>query len=232
MGKRQQALLLLLNTLPLLHLASAVFLTLRYAQGLAMRTLVFVGVVYLLPPLVTRLLLGLRPVSARVIAPGTPDFFVWWTTLQTQMIFNRLPALEELLRLLPGVYSLWLRLWGARVGRLTFWSPGVRILDRPFLQIGGGVIFGAGARLNGHVLARNADTGALELLLAPIIIGDSVSVGGYSLLSAGVELPPGEVTRAFFIAPPFTRWRDGRRIRTVDDHDQPTARREQAYSIP
>ena len=127
-----------------------------------------------------------------------------------QMLFCRLPMLEELLRLVPGLYSLWLRLWGARVGRLTYWGAGLRILDRSFLQIGDDVIFGAAVRLNPHVLARN-ERGETELLLARIVVGERTMVGGYSLLTAGTEIAPDESTRAFLVSPPFSRWRNGRR---------------------
>ena len=85
------------------------------------------------------------------------------------MIFCRLPMLEEIMRLVPGLYSLWLRLWGARVGRLTYWGAGLRILDRSFLHIGDDVIFGAAVRLNPHVLTRN-EQGEMELILAGIVM--------------------------------------------------------------
>jgi len=54
----------------------------------------------------------------------------------------------------------------------------------------------------------------VELLLATVKIGDGVMVGGYSLLTAGTEIVSHEVTRAFLISPPFSVWKDGRRIRT------------------
>lgn len=115
------------------------------------------------------------------------------------------------MRLVPGLYSPWLRLWGARIGRLTYWSAGTLLTDRSFLSIGDDVVFGAGVRLNSHVITKGAD-GKLELLLAPIKIGDRVVVGGYSLLTAGTELSPDEATRAFLISPPFSVWKAGKRV--------------------
>ena len=119
------------------------------------------------------------------------------------------------MRLVPGLYGLWLRLWGARVGRLIYWGAGLNILDRSFVQIGNGVIFGAGVRLNPHVLARNQN-GELELILATVVIGKEALIGGYSLLTAGTEIAPGECTRAFLISPPFSKWKDGSRIAKTD----------------
>lgn len=141
---------------------------------------------------------------------GSPAFFSWWAQANLQMLFCRLPFLEEVLRLIPGCYSLWLRLWGARIGRLTYWAPGLKILDRSFLRIGDDVLFGAAVRLNPHVLQRN-DRGEMELLLATIVIEDRAIVGGYSLLTAGTEIAAGECTRAFTISPPFNRWENGAR---------------------
>lgn len=207
-----RALLLVLNFIPLLHAALIAATVLMLRVPFAGRAAAGLAVLYLVPPLVVRALLSVAPVKEGRIAADSRGFFVWWTTFQWQVIFCRFPALEEVLRLIPGLYSLWLRLWGARVGRLTFWAPGTLILDRPFLLIGDGVVFGAGVRLNAHVLAKGS-AGAVELQLATIVIGDGASIGGYSLLTAGTEIAPGEATRAFLISPPFSKWRDGKRVR-------------------
>jgi acetyltransferase-like isoleucine patch superfamily enzyme len=104
-------------------------------------------------------------------------------------------------------------LWGAQIGRFTYWSAGTLITDRSFLSIGNDVVFGAGVRLNPHVLSKSAE-GDLELLLKRVKIGDGAMVGGYSLLTAGTEITSHEITRAFLISPPFSVWKDGKRIRT------------------
>ena len=151
---------------------------------------------YLLPPLVVRATLLLaRPREGR-IAVTAPGFLVWWFTAQWQVLFVRLPATEELLRLIPGAYSMWLRLWGARIGSLVYWAPGVAILDRPFLHIGRRVVFGMGVRVNPHVIAPLPE-GDVGLHLATIEIGDGALIGGYSLLLPGSSVPAGAVTRPF-----------------------------------
>lgn len=206
--------LLLLNTLPLAHLL-AVLATLLTPATLTWpaRLALAAGVLYLLPPLLARAVLHAWPVRQTRSAAGSREFFVWWATFQLQVIFCRFPALEELLRVVPGLYSQWLRLWGARIGRFTYWAAGTLLTDRSFLHVGDDVVFGAGVRLNAHVLTRGAD-GRVELLLAPVRIGHRALVGGYSLLTAGTELADDEASRAFLISPPFSRWRAGRRDRT------------------
>jgi len=170
---------------------------------------------YLVPPLAARILRWIAPVQEGRIPIGRRDFFVWWALFNLQVIFCRFPALEEMLRLVPGLYGMWLRLWGARVGRLIYWGAGLRILDRSFVQIGNGVMFGATVRLNPHVLARNK-AGELELILATVAIGNEALIGGYSLLTAGTEIAPGECTKAFLISPPFSKWKGGVRVAKSD----------------
>jgi hypothetical protein len=154
------------------------------------------------------------------IAPGSADFFKWWCVFNLQVLFCRFPSLEEALRVVPGLYSAWLRLWGARIGRLTYWAAGTMILYRSFVSIGNDVVFGAGVRINPHVMARN-DKGEMELLLADVVIGDGAVVGGYSLLTTGTVVDPGECTRACLLSPPFTRWQKGSRIREDDRSGSP-----------
>ena len=170
---------------------------------------------YLVPPLVARIIRCFAPIREGRIPIGRRDFFIWWALFNLQVIFCRFPALEEMLRLVPGLYGPWLRLWGARVGRLIYWGAGLRILDRSFVQIGNGVMFGATVRLNPHVLARNK-AGELELILATVAIGNEALIGGYSLLTAGTEIAPGECTKAFLISPPFSKWKDGVRVAKTD----------------
>jgi hypothetical protein len=210
--------MLLLNLFPLAHLVTIVAIALanlapwiRISSGLA--------VLLILPPLLTRIVHALAPLPPGRISIESGGFLSWWATAQFQIIFNRLPMIEEVLRMIPGVYSNWLRLWGSRIGRLTYWSPGMVVLDREYLHLGDDVVFGAGVRLNGHVILRNRQ-GRLELAVAPIKIGTGASVGGYSLLTAGTEIAAGESTRAHLLSPPFTLWRDGKRFRGTGDDSE------------
>jgi hypothetical protein len=210
--------MLLLNFVPLAHLSTLVVIALANIPVWA-RIAGVLAVLLILPPLFARLVHALAPLPPRKVSIESGGFLSWWATAQFQILFNRLPMIEELLRMIPGVYSNWLRLWGSRIGRLTYWAPGIVVLDREYLDLGDDVVFGAGVRLNGHVILRNPQ-GRLELAVAPIKIGSGVSVGGYSLLTAGTEIAAGESTRAHLLSPPFTVWRDGKRFRgDSDDSD-------------
>jgi acetyltransferase-like isoleucine patch superfamily enzyme len=105
--------------------------------------------------------------------------------------------------MVPGLYSLWMRAWDAKVGAFVYWSPGVRILDRPLLNVGSRVVFGAGVRLNGHVVLPR-DDGSMQLAVGTIRLGSDTLVGGYSLLLAGVHVADAQVTPPLRTLQPFT----------------------------
>jgi hypothetical protein len=212
MPGRKKLLLLACNAIPLVQLAVTGGLLWLWWPSPWMCLGTVIGVVYILPPLICRATMAIAPIERQAIAVGSREFFIWWFTLNLQVLFCRFPCLEETLRLVPSIYSFWLRLWGAKIGKLTYWAAGVTILDRPWLEIGDHVIFGAGVRLNAHVFMPD-DSGGMFLALAPIRIGHQVTVGGYSLLVAGTEIASGQCTRAFLILPPFSRVEDGRRIK-------------------
>ena len=76
----------------------------------------------------------------------------WWGSHQFQVIYVAFPVLETLLRLVPGLFSAWLRLWGAQVGKHVYWTPGLEIADRGLLSIGDGVVFGHRVGLYSHII--------------------------------------------------------------------------------
>lgn len=209
LSRSAQAAMLLLNALPFCHVALIAIGSVSMPGAFA-KAAVAIGGIYLAPPLLVRLLLKLRPLRAGSYQLDAPEFLRWWASAQGQILFCRFPFLEEMLRLVPGLYSAWLRLWGAKVGRLTYWAPEMRIFDRSLIEIGDDVVFGVGGRLVPHVIAEDG-SGAAHLHLGPVRIGDGCRIGGYSLLTAGTVVEPGQTLKAFSLSPPFTLWRDGRR---------------------
>lgn len=168
-------------------------------------------IIYVIPPLITRIALLIFPLNKTEYELFSKEYYVWWLTFCSQIIYLRFPFLEELLRVIPGLYSLWLRLfWGAKIGRFTYWAPGTRILDRPFLNIGNNVIFAADVRLNPHAQLHG------KLVLAPITIEDNVIVGAYSLLVSGTVLKSNQETKPFLKSSPFTIWENGAKVKNAD----------------
>lgn len=199
--------------IPLLHLLATLMpLALTLGGRADRRTLALMpAALYVMPPLIVRVCTWIRPLPSGAVPVGSDAFLLWWFTAQWQVLFARLPFLEELLRVVPALYSLWLRLWGSQIGRLVYWSPGVAVTDRSLVRIGDRVVFGLGVRLSAHVIAPSAE-GRNTLYLAPVAIGRDSLVGGYSLLLAGCEIAPGQATPPFRTLHPFTRWSNGRRV--------------------
>lgn len=160
---------------------------------------------YLLPPLLARAL-GHAAVFGALI-PASPGYRRWLRLDGLQEIYNRLPWLEEALRLLPGGYSAWLRLWGSRIGRDVRWRAGVRVTERYLLDIGDGVILETGCHLHGHAWANEQRLLVDAIRLAPhSIVGAGASIGPGCVLYPREILPAGEAL------PPFTMVRHQRRM--------------------
>lgn len=213
LGARPSTYTLALNLLPLLHLAGGVVAVLATEGGLA-RTLLALGWIYLLPPAVARL--------ARAIGGGSEGidltqecraYKVWWLETQLQLLFNRLPVLEEFLRFVPGLYALWLRLWGSRVSAKVYWAAGALVTDRGLLDIGDVVVVGTRAVLAAHLGYKN-EGGEFRVTVARIRIEDEVLVGAYAGIGPGCRIERGaEVPTAAFLRP-ATVWAPSGRRRT------------------
>lgn len=174
--------------------------------------LIGLALLYLFPPLVARAVLAVWGPLPPSTTLGSGAFLRWWALSQLQLVFNRLPQLEELLRLVPALYSAWLRLWGSRIGRLVFWSPGVVITDRQLVEVGDRAIIGMGAKIGPHVVIREPD-GTTRLIAAPVVIGAGAMVGGLTVFGPGARMAPGEMSHRTLVLPPFWSWEHGRRRR-------------------
>lgn len=197
--------MMLFGYVPLVHTAGTIAV-LFAPWPLPLRIAAALFVLFLLPPLMAR---AVR-LRQGTFGPGDPRFLRWWLTSQLQTLFNRIPV-EEAIRLVPALYSAWLRLWGSSIGSFVYWSPHAVILDRGLLRVGDAVIIGAGARLAGHLLTRET-SGELQLLVAPVTIGKDAVIGGWALIGPGATISEGTSFPAGTALPPFRIWSGGRRL--------------------
>ena len=212
---RPSAYALALNFLPALHLASGVALVWAL-DGAAARFVLAVAWIYLLPPLIARATIAVYGVpQGEALGQESRAFRVWWFLTQLQVLFNRFAFLEELLRLVPGAYALWLNLWGARVSTLVYWGQGALVADRYALCIGPSVLIGARSILTGHLAVKD-EQGYFRVSLAPIEIGPGVVIGGYAGVGPGCRVDAGEEIPAATYLRPFTHWSGGRRQKEFD----------------
>jgi len=165
---------------------------------------------YLLPPLLGRATLALRGRPRGRFTPETRAYRTWWMLTQLQVIYGRVPLLEEALRIVPGAYSLWLRLWGSRASLLVLWSPGVMVTDRYLLQVAKGVVVGTRSTLGPHIATVDS-RGQSVLTVAPIVLEEGSVVGALAGLGPGCHVAARETVPAGRLLPPFTLWKDGRK---------------------
>lgn len=207
---------LALNFLPLAQLLAGAAFVAAQATSVATTIAWTLAWLYLLPPLVCRLtLLAFGKPHGRGLVQQDRDYKVWWFTHQWQAVFNRLPWLDEVLRLVPGLYAGWIFLWGGRVSPLVFWAPGSLVVDRPLVVVEAGAVIGAGAGLAGHT-GLLAPDGSYRIDIAAPRVGRGAMMGARSGLSAGAELAPGQMLPAGRLIKPFTRW-DGNAKRELAD---------------
>jgi hypothetical protein len=197
---------LALNYLPLVQLLAGAAFVYWQATSAASVILWALAWLYLLPPVVCRLTLALfgRP-HGRALTQDTRAYKVWWFTYQWQVVFNRVPWMEDILRIAPGLYALWIFLWGGRVSPLVYWAPGALVIDRPLVTVETGAVVGIGAGLVAHV-GTLAPEGGYRVDIAAPHVGRGAMMGARSGLSAGAELCANAMLPAGRMIRPFARW--------------------------
>lgn len=143
-------------------------------------------VLYLLPPLVLRIMLRWAPLKMGVGCIDGRAFCPWLAAHNIQAFYDALPYLESLLRVIPGFYSMWLRLWGSRVGYGVEWPVRMDVLDRNLMDIGNRVVFSREVELAAHV-RQKMEGGGSRVLVRP------VRIGAYAFVGAGARIGPGAV---------------------------------------
>ena len=112
--------------------------------------------------------------------------------------------------MVPGLYSLWLNIWGSKVSLLTYWSPRVEVTDRYSLDIHSRVIIGWGCSLAGHFMSDK--DGDKYLIVAGVIIEREAILGGRSKISPGGHIYPKEVLPTTHKVGPFNDYINGKTI--------------------
>jgi hypothetical protein len=153
--------------------------------------LVLLALVYLLPLACFRAHNALWPITEGRSRLDTEQYSPWWGGHQFQVIYTAFPGLEAALRLVPGLYSAWLRLWGSHVGRRVHWTPRIDITDRSLMEVGDDVVFGHLVACYAHVVLRRRD--AMVLYVRRIRIGHRALLGFACRLGPGVRIDDGVV---------------------------------------
>jgi hypothetical protein len=141
-------------------------------------------VVYLFPPMVLRIVFRWAPLKHGISRIDDRSFSPWLAAHHIQAFYDALPYLEALLRVTPGFYSMWLRMWGSTIGYGVEWPVRIDILDRNLMDIGNRVVFAREVELAAHV-RQKTEGGASRVLVRP------VRIGSHAFIGAGVRMGPG-----------------------------------------
>ena len=199
---------LLGNLIPLGQVVGLIFLLFLSMDSIA-KFLVIVFWIYLFPPLAVRAIFFIWGKPQGVFSEGDSSFWVWYYSAQFQVLYLRFGFLEEILRIVPIVYSIWLRFWGAKIGKLVYWAPAVKIMDRAHLEIGDQVLVGYGVGFTSHHI--KSVNGKMELLVTAPKVEAKATLGGLSGLTPGSRVCAGELLPTTMRLSPFYIWKNGRR---------------------
>lgn len=144
-------------------------------------------IIYILPLIFHRLHFLLFPFGDGYWDLTERKYNPWWASHMFQFPFIACPWIESLIHFVPGLYSMWLRAWGSKIGKNVYWTPRVEIIDRGLIEVGDNTIFGHIAALCSHMVA-DID-GKSCLVIKKISIGERVFIGADSQLGPGANVP-------------------------------------------
>jgi len=134
------------------------------------------------------------------IGKRTPHGNIWFLYYQLQSVYAHFVIFERALKIFPGAYSSWLRLWGSKIGHAVNWTPECQIVDRGHLEIGDRVFIGNRSYLSAHVIKKSKDRyflyvkriqiGADTMISYQAHISPGVVIGSRVHLEPGAELYP------------------------------------------
>lgn len=159
------------------------FLWICYSPGILSVAALFFSF-YGFPLLIHKIHEYFYPVQEGISYLQGKEYSPWWGSHQIQSIYITFEFLESALRLIPGAFSLWLRLWGAKIGKNVYWTPKLEIADRSLIEIGDNVVFGQSCGILSHVVKPKKQD--LMLYVKKVKIGSNVFIGAGSYLAPGV----------------------------------------------
>lgn len=172
---------------PVIHLGLILLCFGTLIQSLSFSSIViFLAVVYLFPIICFQIQDFFIPLKEGRFDFSRNRYCPWWGTHQMQQVYAAIPHLEAVLRIVPGAYSIWLRLWGAKIGKHVYWTPRIEVIDRNLIEIGNNSIVGHRAAMCSHLISK--ENGKLVLTARKVRIGHAVMVGAGSRLGPGTTI--------------------------------------------
>ena len=156
--------------------------------------LLLIASIYLLPLAAFHVHQAFFPIKEG-ITDITKGYNVWYGSHMIQNLLLAMPIFERILRLIPGAFAAWLRLWGSKVGKNVHWTSHFEAADRSLLDIGDYVVFGYNVKMASHVVTPNAKYG-MVVFVKRIQFGDQCFIGAESKIGPGVKIEPNALVDA------------------------------------
>jgi hypothetical protein len=209
--------IVVLNYFSIIFITLGVLFSFTFADSSLRKILYLSCWIYLVPPLLARLVILFYGKPTGIVSTSSRTHTIWWILFQLQLIFNRFTFLEEILRIIPGLYAVWLNIWGAKVNLFSFWAPGVTVMDRYHINIGKGVIIGTNSLISAHVLVKKSD-GSMFLIIDSIIIEPDVLIGVAATISPGCHIHQSQIVPAQKLLKPYTEIKDNKQslLKSID----------------
>ena len=132
---------------------------------------------------VCRLCFGQNTDGAYRIGKHAKSGNLWLIYYQLQLIYTHFSVFERFLRLFPGCYSAWLRLWGSQIGKKVNWTAECQIVDRGHLEVGDRSFFGNRCYLSAHALKKTKNQYLLYV--------KKIKIGSDTMISYAAHIAPG-----------------------------------------
>lgn len=180
----------IMNLFPMLHFALILASVVSFVVNPGIVCFLAIPVsIYLFPLISFRIHNYVFPLKDGVYNLSATSYTPWWGTYNIQQILNIFPCFEIALRLCPPIFILWLRAWGAKVGKGVYFTPCTTIIDRPMVNIGNNVIFGYKAFMTAHYIGPR--DGQHSLVVESISIGDDCFLGAFVRIAPGAKIDNG-----------------------------------------
>lgn len=128
---------------------------------------------------------------------------MWVIGFHLQQFYTSFRFFERFMILVPGMYSMWLRLWGADIGQKIIWTPQSLIVDRPHVKIGDKSLIGNYSYISAHYIKKienkyyliisNVDIGSNCVLSYRCTIAPGSTVEDKVFMEAGSSTYPNQI---------------------------------------
>lgn len=148
-------------------------------------------VIYLQAPFLWRILTSFYGPIPKVsfIGRKAETGNLWFAGHKLQEIYGTFDFLEKVLRTIPGMYSFWLRLWGARIGKKVNWTSGCKLVDRPQIHVGDRSLIGNLSYISAHAIKKR--NGKYSLFTKDVHIHEDVVLSYLVTVAPGVTIEAG-----------------------------------------